>query len=134
MVKALSIKGLRKTYKNGVVALKGSAAYSASKFGLRGFLIALKSELKDYGVAVSMLLPSAIDTPMLRYEATNGGSPLNFLSDPLPVDAVLKAFLNAQKSKRLEYYIPFGDSLSGRFVCSFPWLIDWVYPILEKVG
>ena len=117
-----------------VVSLRGAAAYSASKFGLRGFLIALKSELASHGVYVSMLLPSAIDTPMLRYEAMHGGSPLNFISSPLSVDDVVRAFVKAQNNRKLEYYVPYSDSLIGRLVCFFPQMIDWLYPTLEKLG
>jgi len=42
----------------GIVSLKGSATYSASKFGLRGFLTAIQAELKPHGVNVSGIYPS----------------------------------------------------------------------------
>ncbi len=117
-----------------VVSLKGAAAYSASKFGLRGFLIALKSELRAQRVHVSMLLPSAIDTAMLQFEAKHGGSALNFISTPLSVNDVVLAFKKAQQHKKLEYYVPYSDSLLGRLVCVFPQMIDYLYPALEKLG
>lgn len=117
-----------------LVALKGAAPYSASKFGLRGFLIALREELKNSGVAVSMILPSAIDTPMLRYEAENGGSALNFLSSPSKIEDVVKAFNKAQRSQRLEYFVPYIDSFLGRLVCLFPFLLSGLYPLLSAIG
>lgn len=117
-----------------LVSLPGSAPYSASKFGLRGFLIALKAELNVHGVAVSMLLPSAIDTAMLRYEASNGGSALNFISTPSTVDDVVAVFKKAQKGKKLEYCVPASDGVLGRLVCVFPRLLDVLYPLLSKLG
>lgn len=117
-----------------LVALPGSAAYSASKFGLRGFLIAFCAELAPFGVSVSMLLPSAIDTPMLRFEALNGGSALNFISKPLEVEVVGAVFEKAQKTKKLEYFIPYRDSIFGRLVCSFPTILTFIYPLLCSLG
>lgn len=117
-----------------LVSLSGSAAYSASKFGLRGFLIALKAELKPHGIAVSMLLPSAIDTAMLRFEANNGGSALNFLSTPSSVSDVVAVFNKAKKGKKLEYCIPASDSFLGRIVCVFPGILERLNPLLSKLG
>ncbi len=116
------------------VSLKGAAPYSASKFGLRGFLIALREELRQSGVFVSMILPSAIDTPMLRYEAMHGGSALNFISEPSSVEQVVKAFNSVCKSKKLEYFVPYSDSLFGRLICVFPGLLGLLYPVLSRLG
>lgn len=118
----------------GIVAMKGSATYSASKFGLRGFMTSIRDELSEYGVHVSGIYPSGVDTKMLRYEAENGGSALNFVSTPQTVDSVADAFEKALKSKRLEYYIPYSDSILGRFVSVFPWMIKWLYPMMESIG
>lgn len=118
----------------GIVSLKGSATYSASKFGLRGFLMALRDELKPKGVSVTGIYPSGVDTQMLRYEARNGGSNLNFVSDPLSVDEVGKAVVQSMSSKRLEVYLPYTEGLSGRLVSYFPWSITYLYPMLEWIG
>lgn len=118
----------------GLVALRGAATYSASKFGLRGFLIALRAELNPFGVTVSGIFPGAIDTPMLRFEALNEGSALNFLGVPLTVDDVAKAFTKALRQKKLEYFLTFTDSITARLACSFPSLLYWLYPLLEKIG
>jgi len=116
------------------IALKGSAAYTATKFGLRGFLLPLAAELAPHGVSVSAVYPSGIDTPMLRYEALNGGSPLNFINQPHSADDVAAIMLRALKTKKLEYYVPYGDSVFGRLVCSFPWVLMPLYPLLQWWG
>ena len=48
----------------GRKAFPGNAAYSASKFGLRGFHEVLLEELRDTGVRASLIEPAATDTPL----------------------------------------------------------------------
>jgi NADP-dependent 3-hydroxy acid dehydrogenase YdfG len=45
-------------------AFPGNAAYSASKFGLRGFHEVLLEETRGTGVRVTLLEPAATDTPL----------------------------------------------------------------------
>ncbi|HEX3519539.1 MAG TPA: SDR family NAD(P)-dependent oxidoreductase [Solirubrobacteraceae bacterium] len=44
----------------GKAATAGSSIYNATKFGLRGFAIAMRSELRDGGVGVSTIYPGFI--------------------------------------------------------------------------
>lgn len=118
----------------GIVALKGSATYSATKFGLRGFLTALRDELKPKGVHVSGIYPSGVDTNMLRYEAKNGGTPLNFVSAPQSIESVAEAVVKATRTKKLEIYLPYSEGVSARFISIFPWMLNYLYPWLEKIG
>jgi short-subunit dehydrogenase len=119
----------------GLVALPGSAAYSASKFGLRGLLIALAQEVEPLGVKVRSLFPGAVDTPMLRYEATHGGSVLNFLNkDVLDAQDVAAAAMAAMDGNRIEVSLPAGDALMARIVCAFPALMPKLLPYLIKLG
>lgn len=119
----------------GVVALPGSAPYSASKFGLRGFLTGLSQELLPHGVKVRGVFPGAVDTPMLRYEATHGGSPLNFLNkDVLTPAQVAGACLRAIDGKALETYLPFSDGFTARLIGAAPGLIPLVLPYFQKKG
>lgn len=48
----------------GRTAFPGNAAYSASKFGLRGFHEVLLQELKGTGVGASLIEPAATDTSL----------------------------------------------------------------------
>ena len=118
----------------GIVSLKGSAAYSASKFGLRGLLWGLKDELSSKGVHVTGLYPAGVDTPMLRYEARSGGSALNFLGVPVSADDVAKAYEKALDKPRLEVYVPYSESIMGRVGGAFPWLMGKLYPLLTGMG
>lgn len=118
----------------GTFALRGSSVYSATKFALRGFLSALQQELIVHNIKVSGIYPGAIDTPMLRYEALNGGSPLNFLHEPKPVSDVADGFIRTLKTGQLETYIPYSDGISARLIGMFPWIIPRLLPLLEKAG
>ncbi|NEP16331.1 MAG: SDR family NAD(P)-dependent oxidoreductase [Leptolyngbya sp. SIO4C1] len=51
----------------GKVAAPTMSTYSATKFAIVGFTQALRSELADYNVQVSALLPSLTETDMVRH-------------------------------------------------------------------
>lgn len=49
----------------GLLALPWHAAYSASKFGLRGLSEVLRFDLKQHGIGVSLVVPGAVRTPLV---------------------------------------------------------------------
>lgn len=51
-----------------IVACYGYSAYSASKFGVRGFAEILRLELKPKGIDVSLVCPPEVETPMIENE------------------------------------------------------------------
>ncbi|MEU9342705.1 SDR family oxidoreductase [Streptomyces sp. NPDC048278] len=118
----------------GIIALPGSAAYSAAKAGLRAYLAALSCELRGSGVAVSGIYPSAVDTPMLFHEATHDGSLLNFLGKVSTADDVADVFERAVRRRRLEHYLPYSDSILCRFLETFPWLVPSMLGPAEVIG
>lgn len=52
----------------GLIGIPGYAAYCASKFALRGFAEALRSEAKPKGVTISICFPPDTETPQLERE------------------------------------------------------------------
>lgn len=52
----------------GVLGVYGYTAYGASKAAIRGFSSALRDEMRLYGVHVSVVYPTDIQTPQLEYE------------------------------------------------------------------
>jgi len=50
----------------GLIGVFGMTAYSASKYAVIGFSEALRSELRQYNVTVSVLCPPDVNTPMLE--------------------------------------------------------------------
>lgn len=118
----------------GLMPLKNSALYSASKFGLRGFALALSMELKSRRISVSSIFPAAIDTHMLHREIEEGGSMLNFCSPPLPVHAVCRTIIKALYQKKLEYYLPRSSAIQIKAMMLKPALIKLLMPIMERIG
>ncbi len=52
----------------GIKGIFGYTGYSGSKFAVVGFSEALRSELRPYGIKVSVLCPPDVDTPMLKQD------------------------------------------------------------------
>lgn len=50
----------------GLVALPWHAAYSASKYGLRGLSEVLRFDLAHHDIGVSLVVPGAVDTPLVK--------------------------------------------------------------------
>ena len=80
------------------------------------------------------IFPSGVDTPMLRYEATHDGSPLNFIGKVFTAAEVADACMKALETGKLETYVPYGDSVTSRLAGAFPWVIDKILPMFEKSG
>jgi len=118
----------------GLLPLKDSAVYSATKFGLRGFALSLRMELQPQGITVSTVFPGAVDTSMLRREMTSGGSDMNFLGNPLPPAQVADTIMRAIRQGRPEYYIPRADGVLVQLGMMFPGLLLRLSPLLESIG
>ena len=117
--------------------MKDSASYSASKFGLRGFMASLSLELHQYGVGVGGVFPSAVDTPMLAAEMANpDGSPLNFVGNakPMTPDEVAAAVMKAMRKGKLETWLPTSDGFIAGLLMLFPGLLRPALSRLEKGG
>ena len=114
-------KGSHLIYTNsmaGIFPLAGSSAYTASKFGLRGFALALEQELKPRGIRVSSIFPGSVNTSMLSTEMAQGGSVLNFMSAPQEPEAIAAWIFAASEKNRVENF----PSRFDRFFCSlFLW-------------
>lgn len=86
-------------------ALKGYAnfaAYSASKWGLRGVTRSVAQEFGEFGIRVNVVCPGAINTPMASEETRQGRGfvariPINRVGQPEEV-ANLVAFLASDAS------------------------------------
>ncbi|CAI3937219.1 Short-chain dehydrogenase (YqjQ) [Commensalibacter communis] len=118
----------------GLLPLKHSALYSASKFGLRGFALALSLELRPKRIYVSSIFPGAIETQMLHREMKCGGSILNFCSPPLSTEIVCDTVIKAIRQRKLEYFLPKWSGLQIKPLMMLPGLIRFIMPILEKKG
>jgi NADP-dependent 3-hydroxy acid dehydrogenase YdfG len=77
-------------------AFPGNAAYSASKFGLRGMHEVLRAELRGSGVRVTLVSPGAVDTALWDVvEAESPPGRFTARKDMLRPEAVAAAVLYA---------------------------------------
>ncbi|MCB1305088.1 MAG: SDR family oxidoreductase, partial [Leptospiraceae bacterium] len=88
----------------GVAPIPGISLYSASKFAVRGYSLAVAQELKNYNVQVTVLCPDAIRTPMLDLQKDYEEAALTFSGSrylsPTDVSRTLQKIINAgQKGK-----------------------------------
>ncbi len=117
----------------GQVPLPGESTYSATKFGLRGFSMALADELHDSGVDVSIVSPGPIDTGFLTGDIDN--VPDVVFSQPMSTaEEVARAVVDCADDGRLERTIPVVSgalATVGYLVPSLPRLIR---PALEFQG
>jgi NAD(P)-dependent dehydrogenase (short-subunit alcohol dehydrogenase family) len=96
----------------GHVAL--NPIYSGTKFGLRGFSLALRRDLLHSGISVSLVSPGFIDTDM------NKGSRL-----PLPgPELVARTIANLVVKPRREVIVPGYYRPLVAIANTFPWLVD----------
>lgn len=106
----------------GSIGFAYFAAYSASKFGLRGFSQALRRELADSKVGVTYVSPRAVKTPintgpiMRMNEATKTN-----MDEP---EFVAGKILEAITAEKKEAYIGFPESLFARINGILPGVID----------
>lgn len=92
----------------GLAAVPGIGLYSASKFAVRAFSLSLAQELKSTGVAVTVICPDAIQTPMLTLQEDYEEAALTFSgSKSLTVEEVSGAiFDEALKHRPMELVLP----------------------------
>lgn len=114
----------------------GLALYSASKFAVRAFSIALAKEVRPLGIRVSVLCPDAIETPMLKKQENAASAALTFsggniLSVNDVSDAILHHFVH---KKKLEYGMPKGRAFMAKVANIFPERFSWIERYLKHKG
>jgi 3-oxoacyl-[acyl-carrier protein] reductase len=119
----------------GIAPVAGLTLYSASKFAVRGFTLAAATDLKPHGVAVTVVCPDAVATPMLALQEDFAEAALTFSgSKPLTVEEVGSAILDALESRPLEVALPHSRAILARFASAAPGLASHVDPWLRKKG
>lgn len=114
----------------------GLSLYSASKFAVRGFCLAIADELAPLGVAVSVLLPDAVETPMLALQRDFEEAALTFSGiRPLTVEEIEHALFEVVLPKRpLELALPSYRGALAKVAGLSPRTAGLVTPLLRAVG
>ena len=117
----------------GTTPVPGSATYSATKFGLRAFTLALADELAGSNVRVGAVSPGPIDTGFIM-DDIDGVSDLTFSQPMSTAEEVAEAVLQVALDGDIDIKMP---AMSGRLATAgylFPALKRALRPMLEKKG
>jgi 3-dehydrosphinganine reductase len=123
----------------GFVGTYGYTAYGASKFGLRGFSDALRSELRSRGIQVSVVFPPDTDTPQLAGELAYKPAVTKELAATASVQSAEKVAADTRKGiqKDRHLIIPGFESKGIYWMNNLPFrlgyrLMDWMVAQAEK--
>lgn len=120
----------------GVAPIPGIALYSASKFAVRGFTLALAQELKPKGVAVTAVCPDAIETPMLVLQEDYDEAAMTFSGKRfLTVEDIRDAiFDKVLPGKPIELTLPASRGWTAKLASMFPGIAFVLGDYLRKQG
>jgi len=116
----------------GSIGFAYFTAYSASKFGLRGFSEALRREVYDTNIKVMYVAPRAVKTPLNTGRIMRMGKATKMNMDT--PERVVERTLNAIDNDRKEVYIGFPESLFVQINVRFPRLVDKVLAAQNRIA
>ena len=117
----------------GRTPVPNSAAYAASKAGLRSLTYSLSEELGDSKIKLAVLSPGPIDTGFIMSDIDKV-SDITFSQPISTADEVAQAILDLCSNKQVEVSMP---AISGVLTMSsylMPSLGRWLRPMLERRG
>lgn len=121
----------------GLAPVSGLSLYSASKFAIRGFSLAVAPELEAHGVYVSVICPDLVDTPMLALQLDYPEEAVLTFSGPKkvlhPAD-ITKQILKLMERPRRLVCVPEHRGLLAKLAGSWPRLAELFRKKLERKG
>ena len=120
----------------GVAPIHGIALYSASKYAVRGFSLAITPELRAKGIQVSVICPDLVNTNMLTSQLDYKAAALTFSGNKvLTVKDIEKVVLvNALQKRQAEILVPLSRGLTAKLGNLFPSIGFWLTENLTKKG
>lgn len=113
----------------------GLSLYAASKFAVRGYSLSIAVELAERGVAVTVVMPDAIATPMLTLQETRDEAALTFSGGRVLSPADIEAVLDDVFLRRpLEVSVPRQRGALAKAAALVPSLGIRLAPFLRRIG
>lgn len=114
----------------------GLALYVTSKFAVRGFTLAIANRLRQQGVAVTLIMPDAVATPMLDLQTGYDEASITFSGfKTLTTDDIERAvFERILTRKPLEVSLPRERGILARFSNVVPRSVALLEPVVERFG
>ena len=117
----------------GRTPVPGSAAYSASKFGLRAFTFSLAEEIRDSGIKLAVVSPGPIATQFIL-DDIDKTSDLTFSQPMSSAEEVAQVILDLCGNNQREQAIPAMSGVLTTLAYLLPWLGRALRPALERKG
>ncbi len=120
----------------GLCPTPGNSIYSAAKGGLRNASLAAAIELRKQGVAITVISPDLVDTPIMQRHLQAGGEEvaLTYTGKILTVYDLERAFRKALRERPLEIILPPWRGWLTKMTHAFPNLMLWLYEPLKRQG
>jgi 3-oxoacyl-[acyl-carrier protein] reductase len=106
----------------GISPVPGLALYAASKFAVRGYSLTSALELLPRGVAVTVICPDLVDTPMLDAQLQHDEAAITFSGSarPLTVEDTTALLFRALRERPLEICHPSHRGVTAKLVSAAP--------------
>jgi short-subunit dehydrogenase len=117
----------------GRTPVPGSAAYSASKFGLRAFTFSLDEEIRGSGIKLAVVSPGPVATQFILADIDTT-SDLTFSQPMSSAEEVAQAILDLCGNKQREQAVPAISGVLTTLIYLMPWLGRALRPALERKG
>ncbi len=121
----------------GLAPVSGLSLYTASKFAVRGFSLAVAAELRSFGVAVSVVCPDLVNTPMLDLQLNYPEEAKLTFSGPsqvLQAEDIVEVILQLMKKPKLQVSVPESRGLLAKIAGAWPAFAEIFRKSLEKKG
>ncbi len=120
----------------GLSPTPGNALYSAAKGGLRNASIAAAIEWRKQGVAVTVISPDLVDTPLMQRHLDTGRDEvaLTYTGVTLTVVDLERAFWRAMRDRPLEINLPRWRGWLTKLNHVNTSLMLWLYEPMKKRG
>jgi short-subunit dehydrogenase len=118
----------------GIVPMPFEAVYCATKYGVRGYSLALREELRGTGVSVTVVSCDSVDTGILEAELQHDEASLSFVGKPLAPAEVARAIVRAAERGPAEVMVPGATGVLARLLMLFPALLLALLPFLRRIG
>ncbi|MDT8410517.1 MAG: SDR family NAD(P)-dependent oxidoreductase [Wenzhouxiangellaceae bacterium] len=117
----------------GRTPVPGSAVYSATKFGLRAFGLALAEELRGSGIKIASVSPGPIDTGFIM-DDIDTVTDLTFSQPISSAEQVAEAIVGLVDNNKLDLPMPAISGYLTTISYLFPRIGRALRPMLEKKG
>ena len=118
---------------HGKLASAGASTYSASKFGLRIFTLALNQELEGSAIKAAVVSPGPVDTGFIMQHLDEVDD-IVFSQPMSTAEEVAQAILDLCGNQVREQDMPVSSGILATAAYLMPWIARFIRPTLERKG